>query len=43
VTEEMAMTATTRPANEGTIPYQGFETWDRIVGEGEEPGKFPLL
>jgi proline-specific peptidase len=43
VTEEMAMTATTRPVNEGTIPYKGFETWDRIVGEGEEPGKFPLL
>jgi proline-specific peptidase len=43
VTEEMAMTATTRPVNEGTIPYKGFETWYRIVGEGEEPGKFPLL
>jgi proline-specific peptidase len=37
------MTATTRPVNEGTIPYKGFETWYRIVGEGEEPGKFPLL
>jgi len=28
---------------EGTIPYAGGETWYRIVGEGEEPGKLPLL
>jgi L-proline amide hydrolase len=28
---------------EGTIPYAGGETWYRIVGDGEEPGKLPLL
>ncbi|MCC7024724.1 MAG: proline iminopeptidase-family hydrolase [Thermomicrobiales bacterium] len=37
------MTATTQPIQEGTIPYKGYETWYRIVGNGEEPGKFPLL
>jgi proline-specific peptidase len=30
-------------AAEGTIPYAGGETWYRIVGDGEEPGKLPLL
>jgi L-proline amide hydrolase len=28
---------------EGTIPYAGGETWYRIVGEGEEPAKLPLV
>jgi L-proline amide hydrolase len=28
---------------EGTIPFKGYQTWYRIVGEGEEPGKLPLL
>ena len=28
---------------EGRIPYAGGETWYRIVGDGEEPGKLPLL
>jgi L-proline amide hydrolase len=28
---------------EGTIPYAGGETWYRIVGDAEEPGKLPLL
>jgi proline-specific peptidase len=28
---------------EGTIPFEGGETWYRIVGDGEEPGKLPLL
>jgi L-proline amide hydrolase len=28
---------------EGTIPYAGGETWYRIVGDREEPGKLPLL
>ena len=28
---------------EGTIPYAGGETWYRVVGEGEDPGKLPLL
>src|SRR3954469_15845536 len=36
------MTAT-MPIQEGTIPFHGYETWYRIVGEGEEPGKLPLL
>jgi proline-specific peptidase len=30
-------------ATEGHIPYAGGETWYRIVGDGEEPGKLPLL
>jgi proline-specific peptidase len=30
-------------ATEGTIPFKGYETWYRIVGDGEEPGKLPLL
>jgi proline-specific peptidase len=29
--------------SEGTIPFKGYQTWYRIVGEGEEPGKLPLL
>jgi L-proline amide hydrolase len=28
---------------EGTIPYADGETWYRIVGDGEEPGRLPLL
>lgn len=28
---------------EGYIPFKGYQTWYRIVGEGEEPGKLPLL
>ena len=28
---------------EGRIPFKGYSTWYRIVGEGEEPGKLPLL
>ena len=30
-------------AAEGTIPFRGRETWYRIVGDGEAPGKLPLL
>jgi proline-specific peptidase len=30
-------------ATEGTIPFKGFETWYRIVGDGEQPGKLPVL
>ena len=30
-------------AREGRIPFKGFETWYRVAGEGEEPGKLPLL
>jgi proline-specific peptidase len=28
---------------EGRLPFRGFETWYRVVGEREEPGKLPLL
>lgn len=28
---------------EGYIPFQGYQTWYRIVGAGEQPGKLPLL
>jgi L-proline amide hydrolase len=28
---------------EGTIPFHGSRTWYRVVGDGEEPGKLPLL
>jgi len=31
------------PSTEGRIPFHGYETWYRIVGEREEPGKLPLL
>jgi L-proline amide hydrolase len=30
-------------ATEGRIPYAGGETWYRIVGDGEQPGKLPLV
>ncbi len=33
----------THPIKEGTIPFKGYQTWYRIVGEKEEPGKLPLL
>jgi proline-specific peptidase len=33
----------TRTVREGTVPFKGYETWYRIVGDGEEPGKLPLL
>jgi proline-specific peptidase len=29
--------------SEGRIPYAGGRTWYRIVGDGEEPGRLPLL
>jgi L-proline amide hydrolase len=28
---------------EGFLPFHGYRTWYRIVGEREEPGKLPLL
>ena len=31
------------PVQEGTIPYGGYQTWYRIVGAKEEPGKLPLI
>ena len=30
-------------ATEGTISFRGHETWYRLVGDGEAPGKLPLL
>lgn len=35
--------STPYPVQEGTIPFRGYETWYRIVGATEEPGKLPLL
>ena len=32
-----------RTIKEGTIPFKGYQTWYRIVGDGEAPGKLPLL
>lgn len=37
------MTTDTRTVREGTIPFKGYSTWYRIVGERDEPGKLPLL
>lgn len=31
------------PITEGYIPFKGYQTWYRIVGEKDEPGKLPLL
>ena len=31
------------PAAEDVIPFRGYNTWYRIVGQGEQPGKVPLL
>jgi len=28
---------------EGFLPFQGYRTWYRVLGENEEPGKLPLL
>jgi L-proline amide hydrolase len=33
----------TLPQTEGRIPFKGHSTWYTIVGEGEEPGRAPLL
>ncbi len=32
-----------RTITEGYIPFRGYQTWYRIVGDGEAPGKLPLL
>ncbi|HUN06733.1 MAG TPA: proline iminopeptidase-family hydrolase [Aggregatilineales bacterium] len=32
-----------RVIKEGTIPFKGYQTWYRIVGESTAPGKLPLL
>jgi proline-specific peptidase len=31
------------PVSEGYVPFRGYRTWYRIVGERDEPGKLPLL
>jgi proline-specific peptidase len=28
---------------EGRLPFRGFETWYRVVGDAEQPGRLPLL
>lgn len=40
--DELAMNGAF-PATEGVVSFQGFKTWYRVVGEREDPGKFPLL
>jgi proline-specific peptidase len=37
------MTRSTRSVKEGFIPFKGYQTWYRIVGEREDTGKLPLL
>lgn len=37
------MATGTIPVTEGHIAFKGYQTWYRIVGEKEEPGKLPLL
>jgi L-proline amide hydrolase len=29
--------------NEGFIPFHGYQTWYRVVGDGEDAGKHPVL
>jgi L-proline amide hydrolase len=31
------------PTREGFVPFRNYQVWYRIVGEHENPGKFPLL
>ncbi|OFX27756.1 MAG: hypothetical protein A2Z07_12305 [Armatimonadetes bacterium RBG_16_67_12] len=31
------------PTNEGSVSFRGYNTWYRIVGDRESPGKLPLL
>jgi proline-specific peptidase len=31
------------PAKEGYVPFHGYKTWYRVVGDREAPGKFPVL
>ncbi|MBL8130016.1 MAG: alpha/beta fold hydrolase, partial [Chloroflexia bacterium] len=37
------MTELAGVSTEGKIPFKGYETWYRIYGDGEAPGKLPLL
>jgi len=31
------------PIKEGFIPFRGYKTWYRVVGDHEEPGRLPIL
>jgi pimeloyl-ACP methyl ester carboxylesterase len=31
------------PVKEGYVPFAGYQTWYRVVGDAEAPGKLPLL
>ena len=31
------------PTKEGYVSFCGYRVWYRIVGEGESPGKLPLM
>jgi hypothetical protein len=31
------------PVKEGYVNFRGYKIWYRIVGDVEEPGKYPLL
>lgn len=31
------------PVHEGHLAFAGYRTWYRVIGEGEEAGKFPVL
>ena len=35
--------AATSPVQEGTMPFSGYQTWYRIVGDRDAPGKYPLV
>ena len=37
------MTDLATVSTEGKIPFKGYETWYRVYGDGEAPGKLPLL
>jgi L-proline amide hydrolase len=32
-----------QPTREGRIPFHGFETWYKVVGEAEDSGRLPLV
>jgi L-proline amide hydrolase len=31
------------PAREGRVSFHGYDVWYRVVGDGEEPSKPPLM
>ncbi len=40
---ECDVTVQASVSSEGKIPFKGYETWYRVYGEAEAPGKLPLL